>query len=359
MPKKDADPSSEVTIQMSGYLMKKPFSSGGRSGPWQKRFFVLKDGFLFWYVDNKSKKKLGRTFDMHPKGCLPLGGCTVQAVKGRNKYGEEEARAFEVGHADFSDGSLLLAAEDEASCKRWMEFVEGSSRVTWENAQLGDALLEKERAKGTELEAEKAKALSELQLKAETLAQERKAKEDLLQTKAQLEVEKKEAIAATEEERAAKKAAMAAASAEEEQRRKAIADAREKEQAQQALLEEEQARLAALQVTVVKAEAERDSEKKGREAEAERRKRVEADLKAAQRALRKLERAVKAQAGSSGSEMEGFSEDIATSVNDLRSFFAKKIDEVEHRAHSASITKDALRVLSEQRELIGRSSTSD
>ena len=80
--------SGEVTLQMSGYLMKKPFSSGGRSGPWQKRFFVLKDGFLFWYVDNKSKKKLGKTFDMHPKGCLPLGGCIVRAVKGRNKYGE-------------------------------------------------------------------------------------------------------------------------------------------------------------------------------------------------------------------------------------------------------------------------------
>jgi hypothetical protein len=76
-----------LEIQKSGFLRKKRFSRQGKPGPWKSRFFVLKDGFLLWYSDKPSKKLLQGTFDPHPKGTLPMGGCSVRAVRGQGSKG--------------------------------------------------------------------------------------------------------------------------------------------------------------------------------------------------------------------------------------------------------------------------------
>jgi len=40
--------STVVQVQKEGWLYKRPFT-GSQKGAWQKRYFVLKDSFLFWY----------------------------------------------------------------------------------------------------------------------------------------------------------------------------------------------------------------------------------------------------------------------------------------------------------------------
>ena len=40
--------SAVVGVQKEGWLMKKPFT-GSEKGAWQRRYFMLKDSFLFWY----------------------------------------------------------------------------------------------------------------------------------------------------------------------------------------------------------------------------------------------------------------------------------------------------------------------
>jgi len=46
--------------------MKKPF--GHKSGRWQKRFFIVKEGFLLYYPESESKTfEKSHHFNIHPK----------------------------------------------------------------------------------------------------------------------------------------------------------------------------------------------------------------------------------------------------------------------------------------------------
>ena len=53
---------SVVQVQKEGWLHKRPFT-GSQKGAWQKRYFVLKDSFLFWY----EKKPEGGGFCAWPR----------------------------------------------------------------------------------------------------------------------------------------------------------------------------------------------------------------------------------------------------------------------------------------------------
>jgi hypothetical protein len=55
-----------VRVQMHGILMKQPFVSSSKK--WQKRFFIIKEGFLLYYGDTEAKKyDKNKIFNTHPK----------------------------------------------------------------------------------------------------------------------------------------------------------------------------------------------------------------------------------------------------------------------------------------------------
>jgi hypothetical protein len=56
----------DTKVQHYGLLMKKPF--GHKSGRWQKRFFIVKEGFLLYYPESENKAfERAHTFNIHPK----------------------------------------------------------------------------------------------------------------------------------------------------------------------------------------------------------------------------------------------------------------------------------------------------
>jgi hypothetical protein len=162
-------PNSKVRIlqvQRQGFLLKKPFSRGGQ-GSWQRKYFVLKDSFLFWYAAKPSV-----AFDMKPVGCLPLGGCSVFPM-GKEKDG---GFVFEVSHPDFNGAVLQLKSKDKAEVDDWIKVLQDCSKASWQNAMLGDALVQKLKHQGTALEKETERALNEARVNAEEFSSIRQEK---------------------------------------------------------------------------------------------------------------------------------------------------------------------------------------
>ena len=106
---------------------------------------MAKDGFLLYYVSGSLTAKF---FDTKPKGIIPLGGCKVELIArgpSKGKFG------LKITHPDFMPGKMLiLAAEKEDDQKAWEQALTDCSRVTLENAMLGDAHIEKLRSEGAD-----------------------------------------------------------------------------------------------------------------------------------------------------------------------------------------------------------------
>jgi hypothetical protein len=159
-----AVPKGYLNVQKEGYLWKRPFT-GSVNGAWQKRYFVLKDSFLFWF-DTKSDSP----FSTRPKGCLPLGAAQIFPL-GK----EGNAFLFEVTHMSFKH-NMVLKSEEKQDVDDWIEAMTDCRKATYSNALLGNALLERMKAVGTAMEKEKEAALEELQVKAAELESTRDAK---------------------------------------------------------------------------------------------------------------------------------------------------------------------------------------
>lgn len=97
---------------------------------------------------------------LHSQGIIPLGGCKVESTK-RGPKGA--SFGIKVTHPDFAAGKLLiLACEAEDDARGWERALADCSRVTMENALLGDSMIEKLRSEGTAAEAEKSATLQRL-----------------------------------------------------------------------------------------------------------------------------------------------------------------------------------------------------
>jgi hypothetical protein len=66
----------DVETQMAGNLWKRDTAG---SSTWTQRYFVLKDGFLLYYQERRTPMV---TFDMHPKGVVPLDGVEIGECRG-------------------------------------------------------------------------------------------------------------------------------------------------------------------------------------------------------------------------------------------------------------------------------------
>ncbi|KAJ8289114.1 hypothetical protein COCON_G00017730 [Conger conger] len=170
-------------VQLHGVLWKKSF--GRPSAKWARRFFIIKDSFLLYYAENEKRNfDTNRYFNIHPKGVIPLGGCVVTPK-------EEQGMPFAVtiNHEDFT-GDVVLAADSEAEQAQWAELLQESGKVTWKNAQLGEAMIESLEAQGLQLAKEKQEYLDKLMEETEELCLQREQKEELERVNQVLEEEK-------------------------------------------------------------------------------------------------------------------------------------------------------------------------
>ncbi|XP_067414234.1 pleckstrin homology domain-containing family D member 1 [Emydura macquarii macquarii] len=131
-------------VQLYGVLWKRPF--GRQSAKWSRRFFIIKESFLLYYSESEKKSfESNKYFNIHPKGVIPLGGCIVEAKEEPNM-----PFAMKISHEDFH-GNIFLAAESEFEQAQWLEMLQESGKVTWKNAQLGEAMIENLEAQGLHL----------------------------------------------------------------------------------------------------------------------------------------------------------------------------------------------------------------
>ncbi|NXQ74708.1 PLHD1 protein, partial [Quiscalus mexicanus] len=170
-------------VQLYGVLWKRPF--GRQSAKWSRRFFIIKESFLLYYAESEKKSfESNKYFNIHPKGVIPLGGCIVEP--------KEEANmpyAIKISHEDFH-GNIVLAAESEFEQAQWLEMLQESGKVTWKNAQLGEAMIESLEAQGLQLAKEKQEYLDKLMEETEELCLQREQKEELERLNQILEAEK-------------------------------------------------------------------------------------------------------------------------------------------------------------------------
>ncbi|XP_061650676.1 pleckstrin homology domain-containing family D member 1 isoform X1 [Phyllopteryx taeniolatus] len=170
-------------VQLHGVLWKRPF--GRPSAKWSRRFFVIKDSFLLYYAESEKRSfESSRIFNIHPKGVIPLGGCVVSAT-------EDMGMPFGlvISLEDFS-GTIVVAAESEEQQLHWMEMLQESGKVTWKNAQLGEAMIESLEAQGLQLAKEKQEYLDKLMEETEELTHQRAQREELERLNQVLEEEK-------------------------------------------------------------------------------------------------------------------------------------------------------------------------
>ncbi|KAM6131407.1 LOW QUALITY PROTEIN: pleckstrin homology domain-containing family D member 1 [Pterocles gutturalis] len=169
-------------VQLYGVLWKRPF--GRQSAKWSRRFFIIKESFLLYYAESEKKNfESNKYFNIHPKGVIPLGGCIVEPKEEPNM-----PYAIKISHEDFH-GNIVLAAESEFEQAQWLEMLQESGKVTWKNAQLGEAMIESLEAQGLQLAKEKQEYLDKLMEETEELCLQRE-QEELERLNQVLEAEK-------------------------------------------------------------------------------------------------------------------------------------------------------------------------
>uniref|UniRef100_A0A672JNE6 Pleckstrin homology domain containing, family D (with coiled-coil domains) member 1 n=1 Tax=Salarias fasciatus TaxID=181472 RepID=A0A672JNE6_SALFA len=170
-------------VQLHGVLWKRPFARP--SAKWSRRFFIIKDSFLLYYAESEKRSfETNRYLNIHPKGVIPLGGCVVSANEDMGM-----PFAIVINLEDFT-GTIVLAAESEEEQVQWMEMLQESGKVTWRNAQLGEAMIESLEAQGLQLAKEKQEYLDKLMEETEELSHQRAQREELERLNQVLEEEK-------------------------------------------------------------------------------------------------------------------------------------------------------------------------
>lgn len=171
-------------MQLSGILSKQPFGPKNQSTKWNKRFFVLKDGYLLYYLDS-DKKEFDRKqyINLHPKGILPLGGCSVQSTTEPGHPFCMKITSTEINN-DF-----VICSETDQERIRWLNALTQSTRITWRNAQLGDAMIEQLEKQGLQMAKEKQQYVERLQSETEESSHYKAQAEELARLNEELSKE--------------------------------------------------------------------------------------------------------------------------------------------------------------------------
>ncbi|VDN56192.1 unnamed protein product, partial [Dracunculus medinensis] len=169
-------------IQLHGILLKQK-KRRNRTTKWNKRFFVLKECFLLYYSAS-AKKTFERTkgIDLHPKGIIPLVGCSI--VAGQD-HGHKNCLL--ITHAQFKS-AIIVCAPDSKTLEQWQKSLREASKISYKNTIAWENLVEELESQGLMLNEEKKKY--EEKLVAETQAREEEHNKYLNLEKVKEELEK-------------------------------------------------------------------------------------------------------------------------------------------------------------------------
>ncbi|KAJ3613186.1 hypothetical protein NHX12_019438 [Muraenolepis orangiensis] len=103
------------------------------------------------------------SFNIHPKGVIPLAGCVVTATQDAGVPFSITVRLEDL------TGDVMLAADSQEEQNQWVEILQDSGKVTWRNALLGEAMIQSLEAQGLQLTKEKQEYLDKLMEETEEL----------------------------------------------------------------------------------------------------------------------------------------------------------------------------------------------
>lgn len=161
----DKDVAAKMLVQRAGWVQRQAGRPGMFSSPWKKRFAVVKDGFVLFY-SNEPADATSFPLDTKPSAVMPLGGASASLDL-------KDKTVISLSHPDLEGAAFRLRVEDAGEASMWLLALEGGKKATWENALLGDAVVEKMRAAGTAKEEEKSKAVRDMAELAQRLESER------------------------------------------------------------------------------------------------------------------------------------------------------------------------------------------
>ncbi|PAV85829.1 hypothetical protein WR25_16469 [Diploscapter pachys] len=178
-------------VQCFGTLLKK-YKKKNRPAKWSKRFFVLKECFLIYYT-TKFKKTFEKTrrIDLHPKGIIPLIGCSI--VSGGD-VGKKHCLL--IAHPQFAS-AIIVAAPDFKVQEQWLKALRNATKVSYKNTLVGETMIRELESKGLLLNEEKKTYEEKLEAEAKARQEEKERAAELIRLKEELEEEREKLIRTT------------------------------------------------------------------------------------------------------------------------------------------------------------------
>lgn len=168
-------------LQIHGVLWKRSTAQT----KWMRRFFLVRDGWLFYYPETEKKDILRRSFfNTSPKAAIPLGLCSINACTEQGQHSTFEVTSPEV------EGRLVLGAENDFEREKWINVLEKSKRITWDNQELSDDMIRSLEEQGLAMAKQKQDYFDRLQSEVLELADEKEKTWELARLNEELEKEK-------------------------------------------------------------------------------------------------------------------------------------------------------------------------
>jgi hypothetical protein len=160
-----AQQETRMMVQKAGWVQRQAGRAAAFASPWKKKFAVVKDGFLLFYGAPPGDAD-SFPLDVKPSAVVPLGGATVSLDL-------KDKTQISLSHPDVPGAAFRLRVEDAGEAAMWLLALEGGKKATWENALLGDAVVDRMRAAGTAKEEDKSRAVRDMAELAQRLRSER------------------------------------------------------------------------------------------------------------------------------------------------------------------------------------------
>ncbi|KAH7719922.1 Protein F31D4.5 b [Aphelenchoides avenae] len=153
-------------VQLAGVLRKK-CKHKNRLSKWRKRFFVLKECFLLYYMPHLQLKYAKKDhIDLHPRGIVPLIGCSIVS-------GGEHGRKYclLVTHPQLKS-AIVLSAKNAETQDHWLRALREATKITLRSTMVGETLMRELQSKEQQFDKERQKLTerfkSELDAREET-----------------------------------------------------------------------------------------------------------------------------------------------------------------------------------------------
>ncbi|VDK84050.1 unnamed protein product [Litomosoides sigmodontis] len=141
--------SSALGVQHYGIMLKQS-KRKNRTAKWNKRFFILKECFLIYYkVSAKKLFEKTRRMNLHPKGIVPLVGCSV--VAGQD-HGHKNCLL--ITHTQFKS-AIIVCAPDSKVQESWLTALRDATKISYKNTTSWEKLVEELESRGVLLSEEK------------------------------------------------------------------------------------------------------------------------------------------------------------------------------------------------------------